>query len=77
MPANSDPRSGFYRPPLTAHAVRAEELLEKALSDVRDRYDAIPTVSEALANLRAEVGELPDRESAELLNDNERVTDAR
>lgn len=68
MSFSDNPLSGFYRPPLTAHGRRAEALLEQALSDVRDQRDAISAVSEALANLRAEAGELPSQEATELLD---------
>lgn len=46
---------------LTASAwgVRAERLLEQALSDVRDGVDAIPVVTAALTALRAETGDVP------------------
>ena len=50
-------------------SAHAERLLEQALDEVRDRTDAIPTVGAALAALRAEVGELPEDEAAELAAD--------
>lgn len=40
-------------------AARAERLLEQALDEVRGGVDAIPTLSEAIAVLRVEAGELP------------------
>jgi hypothetical protein len=61
--------SGFYRSTPTAHGRRAEALLEQALSDVRGSIDAIPAVSEALANLRAETGELSPDDATDLLDD--------
>jgi hypothetical protein len=47
-------------------STRAERALEQALDEVRDGIDAIPAVSLAMALLRAEVGELPADEIAEL-----------
>lgn len=64
----NDPASGFYKPPPSPHGVRAVELLERALGEVQGNIDAIPTVSEALANLRAEAGELSEDEAADLLD---------
>ena len=40
----------------------AEGLLERALREVRDGVDAIPTVEAAAAALRIEAGELPPTE---------------
>lgn len=62
-----DPKSGFYKPSPSPHGVRAIELLERALSEIRDGLDAIPTISEAFAHLKAEVGEVPAAEATELL----------
>lgn len=64
---STDPKSGFYASPLTPHGERAIALLEQALYEARSRIDAIPVVTEALANLRAEAGEIPAEEAAELL----------
>jgi hypothetical protein len=64
---STDPKSGWYDPPPSPHGERAVVLLERAAGEVRSREDAIPTVTEALANLRAEVGEIPPEEAAELL----------
>jgi hypothetical protein len=45
------------------YGAQAEALLEQALSETRDGIDAIPTVVEALAWLRAEAGECEPPES--------------
>jgi hypothetical protein len=47
--------------------VWAAETLERALGEVRDGVDAIPSVSLAMALLRAEAGELGADEVEELL----------
>lgn len=45
---------------------RALALLERACEELRDGEDAIPSVEEALANLRAEAGELSGDEATQL-----------
>jgi hypothetical protein len=60
--------SGFFTPDPEAHRNRAAELLEAAAAEVRaGGVDQIPTVSEALANLHAEAGELPPEVAEDLL----------
>jgi hypothetical protein len=46
--------------------IRAERIAEQALNEIQDSIDAIPTVSLLLAALRAEGGQLPASEAAEL-----------
>ena len=46
-----------------------EKLLQQALEEVQSNSEAIPTVDLALRALRAEAGELPEDEAAELAAD--------
>jgi hypothetical protein len=46
--------------------IRAERVAQQALDEVIGGIDAIPTVSLLMAVLRAEVGELPADEAADL-----------
>lgn len=49
------------------HAALAKALLEEALEMLVDGEDPIPVVSEALANLKAELGEASPEDAIELL----------
>ena len=58
--------NGGHKHPRSVWSIRAEQAIEKALGEVQDNIDAMPTLSLAIACLQAEAGEL-DRDDIESL----------